>query len=209
MAYGTSGAIIPLNRLPGAEIPAVRQNRRLRSWASTATKPTIDTATADSDDHSTLDVRSTPKGAVWLASGAEALVASGFLTDQKVDSGTASLELKGNPFGVVTAVALDGQPLSASKHLLVTAVSRAANQGMTWNAAHTSVSDQWGHGPVLAEGLSGICRFPFGSGSATAYALDANGQRRATVPLTRSPAGQVELPMDTKHQTLWYEIIAK
>jgi hypothetical protein len=49
---------------------------------------------------------------------------------------------------------LDGQPISRSGKLLMSAAARAANQDMQWNEKRTSLLD-WGRPPILIEAVVG------------------------------------------------------
>lgn len=102
------------------------------------------------------------------------------------------------PHATVVLVATDGKPLAGSRQLLVTAMRRAENKGMGWNADRTSVSDRWGEGPVQVLGLEAELALPGGAGW-TVTPLDASGQRREAVARN---AGSVHIT--PAHQTIWW-----
>lgn len=120
-----------------------------------------------------------------------------------MDLNTAALTFPtfGNNFAAVTLTPLDQKPLAQSRHLLLTLAGKVENQGMVWNAAHNSVTDQWGHGPTLAEGIPATVQFG-GSPVTHVYALDGTGARVKDVPITGA-----QFTVGPQYQTLWYEIV--
>jgi hypothetical protein len=65
------------------------------------------------------------------------------------DAGFQVGALGGNEHAYLGLIALDGQPLAASRQVLLVALGRAENQAMGWNATRTSVGNQWGSGPAV------------------------------------------------------------
>jgi hypothetical protein len=105
----------------------------------------------------------------------------------------------GNDFCGLTLV-----PIRPTGHYLLTLASRAENQGMLWNKDRTSVSDKWGHGPVMAEGVP--CDLTIGSiAIGHAWALDPTGHRVRKVPVERS-GGAASIHLGPEYRTLWYEL---
>jgi hypothetical protein len=102
---------------------------------------------------------------------------------------------------VLTAVTLDDRSIADSTHILLSLSARVENQGMGWNATRTSVSDQWGQGPTVAELVKARLTLP-GAGW-RAQALDGSGKPRAEVPSRSTPEGTVILLGD-KTPSLWY-----
>ena len=76
-------------------------------------------------------------------------------------------------WAAVAIGALDGKPLAESSRILVVAAGRVENVNMGWNESRTSISDEWGSGPVLAEGIEATIHLPSG---ARVAALDGAGQ---------------------------------
>ena len=82
------------------------------------------------------------------------------------------------PFFTAVVVPADpSKPISSADRLLLTAVARARNTDMGWNATRTSVGDRWGHAPVQIEVVRADVTVP-GRWS-HAYALDAAGKPTA------------------------------
>jgi hypothetical protein len=101
---------------------------------------------------------------------------------------------------------MDGQPVRESKRMLLTLVGKVENQGMVWNADRTSVGNQWGHGPTMAEGIPATVSVL--APVAHVYALDGTGNRGPELTLT-TPANRAadrQFTVGPQHKTLWYEI---
>lgn len=110
-------------------------------------------------------------------------------------------------FSVITASVVRGESFrSPGAAILVTATGYIENQGMGWNEKKTSVGDQWGAGPVLCEGIP--FELVIQTKKASAWALDAQGRRSASLPATADIHG-VKFTFGPQHKTLWYEIAAE
>ena len=163
-----------------------------------------------------------PKGEsaiTWKTTGADALftadspsskVMAGFLGGQSgvLPGWTVQMGTTPRNFGVFTLTAKDGQPTETSKSLLLAAVGGVENTGMAWNADRNSVSDKWGTGPVLAEGLPAQIILRTGLKSATVYALDATGKRKGKVASTLND-GTLAFSIGAQYATVLYEIEGK
>ena len=87
--------------------------------------------------------------------------AVGFLGGRSVTAGPVVVELSETcGFAVVLVQSRDGTALADSHHLLITAVARAANEGVVWDG---DVLVDEGHGPVHAEPVRGRLRLPWGA----------------------------------------------
>ena len=96
-----------------------------------------------------------------------------------------------SPFAAVMIVPADpSKPIASADRLLVTAVARARNTDMGWNAARTSVGNRWGHAPVQIEVVHADVTLP-GRWS-HAYALDPAG-KTTTVDVAEPGDGQTVL----------------
>jgi hypothetical protein len=117
-------------------------------------------------------------------------------------------EVKANShqFAVLTLSAFDGQPLTKSRRLLLTAAGDVENTGMGWNADRTSVGTGWGTAPTVCEGIAAQVRFATERSGAKVYALDGSGTRREAVPVLLKD-GQLSFQISPEFETLWFEII--
>ncbi len=110
----------------------------------------------------------------------------------------------GNNFAAMTLTAMDQKPVTQSRRLLLTLVGKVENQGMVWNADRTSVGDQWGHGPVMAEGIPATVTLKTNA-ARHVWALDVTGHRAREVPATHT-GGALTFTVGPQFKTLWYEI---
>lgn len=114
----------------------------------------------------------------------------GFVGDGK--PAAANLAINATPqFCAVTLSSLDGQPISRSGMMLLTATARVANSGMEWNAKRTSLT-KWGAAPTLIEPATGKVTLKNLSGarSVTAQPLDGAGRPHgAPLPCARTAEG--------------------
>lgn len=148
-------------------------------------------------------------GVIWTVDAAAAKTIVGFVGGQTVE--LDGLNLSFPPFGLnregfasMTLVDHDGQDLRSSDRALLTLVGRVENQNMGWNDDRTSVGADWGHGPVLAEGIP--CKVTMEvDHPRTVYALDPTGARDHEVDSTYLE-GALNFTVDHTHKTVWYEI---
>ena len=141
------------------------------------------------------------KRGLFILEAPAARVWCGALSGQDIPAADARClfgELPGPaPHATVTIAALDGKPLVESKRALVTALRRAENADVKWNAARDSVDDNWGHGPAGIVGLRATLTLPGTAWNVTP--LNASGTPRAPA---RRLAGPLEItPADA---TIWY-----
>jgi hypothetical protein len=90
---------------------------------------------------------------------------------------------------------------------LVTATGYAENTGMGWkDAEKNTVGRDWGTAPSRVEGVPAKITFDVPANvKAQAWALDGSGQRVAEVPVSVA-SGKATLNVESKWQTLWYEV---
>ena len=89
--------------------------------------------------------------------------------------------------------------------MLLTLAGKVENQGMGWNADRTSVGDQWGHGPTVAEGIPATVTLKT---DAARPCLGAGRDRQARGGRARRPSrtAQLTFTVGPQFKTLWYEI---
>jgi len=129
----------------------------------------------------------------------------GLVAGQKFDLGGIQLSLGAieHDYAALILTSLDGKPLETATRILLAAVGSAENQGMVWNDTRTSVSNKWGTGPTLVNGIPAEVTLPFRVKSV--QALDSRGQPQAAVPV-RVAGNTSRFTIGPEHRTLWYEI---
>jgi len=133
--------------------------------------------------------------------------AVGWLGGKTIETGGARFEIT-TPFCAVSATSLDGKPLTRSDKILLVAVARCANTGMTWNEKRNSVGDQWGKAPILIEPVAGrvaLKRDPRPS-QLRFSSLDGRGLPMAQLQSLSVQGGSVALPLRSDPTTVWYEL---
>lgn len=132
----------------------------------------------------------------------------GFVGGQTVNLGPVTMTFPqfGNNFAAVTLTATDQKPLAQSQRMLLTLVGKLENEGMVWNADRTSIGNQWGRGPAVAEGIPATVTFT--TPVVHVYALDGTGKRTGDVPVTNPVGGLVtsQFTVGPQYKTLWYEV---
>lgn len=104
-------------------------------------------------------------------------------------------------YAAVVITTLDAQPLGTTRRALLTLAGSAQNVDMRWNAARTSVGNDWGRGPAHVNGITADVTLP--RAGAHLYALDGRGHRTGEVPAA-DPARKV-FRVGPEYRTLWYE----
>lgn len=164
------------------------------------------TAGTDISSPSSIEVTGKADTACYTAISPSTQSVIGFVGGQSITVGSSTFVFPsfGNNFAAMTLAAMDRKPLPTSDRLLLTLVGKVENQGMVWNAARTSVGDQWGHGPTLAEGIPATITLKTRT-ARHVYILDGTGKRAGDVPATFAD-GTLTFTVGPQYQTLWYEI---
>lgn len=178
--------------LPAGEKTTIVEQKRPSSPASVATE--------------TVRLQKTKAGQVYIASSPSLAAFAGYIGGETLTAGDCTLAVRefGNNFAAVTAVATDGQFLSASKRVLVTVCGRVENQNMGWNATRTSVGSAWGKGPALAQHVPVQLAFKV-DGNRKVYALAPDGSRVKQVASTLHD-NQLTFAVAATDATLFYEM---
>lgn len=111
-------------------------------------------------------------------------------------------------FAVLTLTSRDGKPTEQSGSLLLTALDKAENRGLRWNAERTFAADAWSAGPPELEVPTATLQIATKAQSVTVWALDGAGKRVTSVPATLEN-GTLTLAIGPEHRTLWYELEAR
>jgi hypothetical protein len=134
---------------------------------------------------------------------------TGFVAGKTVNMPNLSVTVSPStaPFASITLQPVDGQPLLASKRLLLSVLTRYENTGVSWNATRTSLGNQWGSAPSLVEPITAAYTLRLRPDSHfSVFALDAQGNRTRQAG---DGTGNLQLTLDTgADQTVWYEVVA-
>jgi hypothetical protein len=138
----------------------------------------------------------------FLVNAPKVRCAIGFLQDRTIDLDDVAFTLNraSNGWASLGLAALDDQPIADSNKMLLVAVGRVGNSGMIWNDERTSVGDQWGDEPTIAEGIGASICLP---GTVTVRVLTASGMVSQPVPV-QSRDGKSYFEIGPQYQTLWY-----
>ncbi len=145
-----------------------------------------------------------PRSGMFLVDSPRVRCAVGYLQDERIQLDDVSFALKqaSNGWAALGLAALDHQPVSRSKKMLLVAVGQIANTGMVWNEDRTSIGDKWGREPTIAEGIGAVVRMP---GNVSVRALTPGGKAGQSVPVS-GDNGDSRFEIGAPYQTLWYLI---
>jgi hypothetical protein len=161
---------------------------------------------SDKSSARSLSVKQSPTGAQFAAVGSGFVALVGYIGAEKSTAGPITIECPhfGDNFASLTLAARDDKPVSSSSALLLTITGKAVNVDMKYNQDRTSVGKDWGHGPVLAEGIPGVVTIA-NTKINHVWAQDSTGKRTSEVPGTKI-AGGYQFTIDPKYCTVWYEM---
>lgn len=137
-------------------------------------------------------------------------IATGFLGGFRLTQSEWKINVwpSGNKFVSLALSSLDNAPIAQSKKLLVTAVGKAENIGMGWNAARNSVGDSWGTGPTHVEGVYCDVQILTDAANAKVFALDPSGARLRQVASSLKK-GILTFSISPAMRSVWFEIAAE
>ena len=113
-----------------------------------------------------------------------------------------------NQWAALTLVALDKLPVNRSKSLLLTAMDRAENTGMKWNANRTSVGNQWGEGPTQIEVPTANITLATQAKTARVFRLTPTGARGA-IQSSSLKDGVLSFSIGPDDKTVWWQIVTE
>jgi len=109
-------------------------------------------------------------------------------------------------FATVALASLTDQPIADSSHLLLTAVGRAENSGMKYNALRRRLIDK-GAGPILVEPITGTVTLRTRQTEMTVKPILPDGTRGDALP-TSYEDGVLRFRIGPEARTMYYEVIA-
>ncbi len=110
-----------------------------------------------------------------------------------------------NQWATITLVALDKSPIAQSKSLLLTAMNRAENKNMGWNADRTSVGDKWGEGPTQIEVPRANIEIKTNAKRARVFQLSPTGAL-GKIQSSQLKNGVLSFEIEPQNETVWWEI---
>ena len=143
----------------------------------------------------------------YTAAGERSVAMVGFAAGQPQKVGPVEISLQSPALAALTLSSLDGRPLAESSRILITACGRTENTGQAWNAARTSVTDQWGRGPTLIEPVRAAITLNRTAAPATAaklIALDGSGRPAAESAAPVADRTSLRFTLGDGPATLWY-----
>lgn len=135
--------------------------------------------------------------------------ALGRIRGETVQAGALQVAADANPrsYAAVAVASRDGKALGASSRMLLVAVDKAENSGLSWAPDHRSASKAWS-GEVRVTGVSAAIELATTTPGLAVWALDGRGARTAEVPSTQAD-GRLRFRISADLRTVWYEIAAR
>jgi hypothetical protein len=128
--------------------------------------------------------------------------AVGFLADVPVKLADCQI-CRSDRCASILVTSRDGEPLSQSRHILITAVGRSRNTDMAYSRGGQRLL-AIGKPPVLLEGVRGTVVLRR-EGACTVTALSPYGYRTADVSATAA-GGQLSIPLDGRNRAAYYDV---
>ena len=145
---------------------------------------------------------------IWNLNAPRSKATIGFIGgqgSQQLDEFSVTMPRTQSNWAAISLSSLDGAAVEKSQSLLLTAVGKAENLGMTWNADRSSIGNGWGSGPTQVEGIGAEIQLLTNLKTARVWALDATGGQRSTVP-SELKNGVLRFAIAPNFKTLWYQI---
>ena len=111
------------------------------------------------------------------------------------------------PFATVAVSSLTDQPIASSNRLLVTAVARAENTGLKYNATRTSLAGA-GDGPILCEPVVGNVSITTSAKGWRLLPVKADGSYGQPLAVTVE-GGRLQFRLDGSAKTIYYLLEAE
>jgi hypothetical protein len=111
------------------------------------------------------------------------------------------------PYATVAMSSLTNDPIASSHHLLLTAIARAENRGMSFDIARTRVVEN-GTTPILVEPVVGVVRFKTSASHVTAWTIGSNGSKQKEIAVAMKN-GEAFIPLRAQSETIFYDITAQ
>ena len=113
-----------------------------------------------------------------------------------------------NQWATLSLVSLDKAPINQSKSLLLTALNRAENKDMGWNAERTTVGNKWGEGPTQIEVPRANISIQTKAKSARVFRLTPTGAR-GPIQSSTLKDGVLSFEIGPQDETVWWQIVTE
>ena len=161
---------------------------------------------------------SDPARGVWTVDTPNTKMFSGFPAGRVFDLGGVRLAIGETSIGwaTISLVSHDATGFgedSRPARILLAATSLSHNDGAKFtDHGENKISCRgadWGHAPVVNEGVPATITLPAPAARVTCRALDERGAPKADVPVRADEAGRAVLDIGPEYRTVWYEIDVK
>ncbi len=194
---------VPLTKRFALDVSANPQGLSVAPTASASTSLTSDT-------NELIWNRSLAEKGVVTVDTAKTKSVISFINGRSFTLGNVTIAVAPTTFNWAT-VSLSLQegsfakPTEAAK-LLMVLTGNVENTNMLWNdAAHTSVSTNWGKSPTLIEVIPATIDLPFASSNTKVWSLNETGQRKTQLGVIDN-GGKARILLNGTTATLWYEV---
>jgi hypothetical protein len=135
---------------------------------------------------------------------------TGFVRGRTFRLGDVSLKIGPTrlDWATISMTVIDGQSFDRPGRILIAATGWVQNEGAKLEQLghhRITLRDQWGHEPVLCEGIPASISLPVAAGRLRCYPLDESGNRRAAIAVG-SDDGKGLIELAPRHKTVWYEV---
>lgn len=134
--------------------------------------------------------------------------ALGWIGGQRLQTADVEFRIVQPAFCAVSLSALDNEPLTRSRKILLVGAARCANTGMEWNKERTSIGDRWGGPPLLIEPVEGEIMLRREAGSTPLKLVPLDGTGCAQPGKKRSLDGD-RIALRAGDATPWYILTAE
>jgi hypothetical protein len=136
---------------------------------------------------------------------------TGFVRNRKFRIGDIDLEIGQTrlDWATVSMVCIDGEGFDRPGRILITATGEMQNtdaQLEVLQANRVTLQKGWGRAPILCEGIPATIRLPVSPDRVRFFPLDERGNRREAAEV-ETREGQAAIRLDSRHQTIWYEVV--
>ncbi len=121
------------------------------------------------------------------------------------ESGDSKIEIQ-NEISTISLVSLSEKTLKDTNRMLLTTAARERNTDMVMSETEIGLMISRGKAPVIIEPVSARVTIKTND-SVLVYALDSSGQRKMTVPVSKTAQGYSFFETNETYQTMFYEII--